>query len=153
MASVEIHQCDTSRPLRIAGFNVNVTGPAFQRREDNGVDKPDDRSIHPVSVSRWYGFIATLILADDLQLESFGRFFQHALGRFRFLSRSWISESGATLIFSGRASSADISSIATRSLGSAMATTRHPSSSRSGTRCIGTSDPPDGFEQFVQVRP
>ena len=67
----------------IARFDVDVAGAAFEGVEDGGIDQLDDgRDVavdggEPVDGE---GFVGVVFVADDVEREAFGDFFEDALG-------------------------------------------------------------------------
>ena len=67
----------------VAGFDVDIGGAAFERVEDGGVDQLDDRRdvvIDGGELVDGKGFVGVFIVADDVEGEAFGDFFEDALG-------------------------------------------------------------------------
>ncbi len=67
----------------VACFDVNVAGAPFESVEDGGVDQLDDgRDIALVGSQAVDGkiFVGVFVVADDIEREAFGNFFQNALG-------------------------------------------------------------------------
>ena len=72
----------------VARFNVNIAGSPLERREDDRVDQADDRAgFFLRDLFDRDRFVAALIFTNELQLETFGRLFQHALRGFRLLQQ------------------------------------------------------------------
>src|SRR5688572_23973054 len=67
---------------------MDVAGPPFKRGKDDRIDEPDDRAgLFLGDLFDRDGFVTAFVLTDELQLETFGRLFQHALRRFRLLEQ------------------------------------------------------------------
>ena len=66
----------------VARFDVNIAGAPFERVEDGGIDQLDDR--RDVGIDRGKlvdgeRFVGVVFVADDIEREAFGDFFEHAL--------------------------------------------------------------------------
>src|SRR3954471_18988238 len=79
---------------------MDVTGAPLQRGEDGGIDQPDDGA--GISLSGQLldrdGFVAAVVIADDIKNKTFAGFFEHALRLLGLLRMSLIWESVATLV-------------------------------------------------------
>ena len=67
----------------IARFDVDVAGAAFEGVEDGGVDQLDDRRDVAVDGGEAVDgkrFVGIVFVADDVEREAFGDFFEDALG-------------------------------------------------------------------------
>src|SRR6266536_5262940 len=71
----------------ILGLDMNVAGPALQRREDRGVHEADDWA-HVALLGQLVNrntLVAAFFLMDHIQSETFAGVFEHALRLFRLL--------------------------------------------------------------------
>ncbi len=120
----------------IPRFDVNIARPPLERGEDDGIDEPDDRArLFLRDLFDRDRLFAAFILTNQIELETFGRLVQHALRRFRLLQQVLNFRKRRDLDDQiGRPSRADTSSMTTRSLGSAIATTSASPSIRNGTK-------------------
>ena len=72
----------------VARLDVDVARSPLERRKDDRVDQPDDRAgFFLRDLFDRDGFVAALILTNELQLEAFSGFLQHALRGFRLLEQ------------------------------------------------------------------
>ena len=74
----------------VARFDVDIAGAAFEGVEDGGVDQLDDRRDVAVAGGELVdgeGFVGVLFVADDVEREAFGDFFEDALGLFGLLEQ------------------------------------------------------------------
>ena len=67
---------------------MNVAGSPLERGKDDRVHQPDDRTgLFLRDLLDRDRFVAALVFTNQLELEAFGRFLQHALRGFRFLQQ------------------------------------------------------------------
>ena len=72
-----------------ARFDVNVTRPTLERREDNRIHQPDDGTHARIARKFVDGdvFVALILVADDLEGEAFRSLVEHALRLFGALQQ------------------------------------------------------------------
>ena len=73
----------------VARFDVDIAGAPLQRVEDGGVHQLDHRRDVAVGGQLVDGerFVLVLFVADDVEREAFGHFFEHALRLLGFLEQ------------------------------------------------------------------
>src|SRR4029077_19850650 len=66
----------------VARLDVNVTGAALERGEDDGVNEANDRAHAGIARELVHGdvFVAVFFVANDLKGEAFGGLIENALG-------------------------------------------------------------------------
>ena len=67
----------------VARFDVDIAGAAFEGVEDGGIDQLDDRrdvAVDGGELVDGEGFVGIVFVADDVEGEAFGDFFEDALG-------------------------------------------------------------------------